>query len=52
MKPTLIRFDDTMLARLQRFADSRGISVARLVRMIVEDFFQRKEAEAREGPKN
>lgn len=45
MNDIKIRFEEDTLDRLRRFASSRDISVAHLVRLIVEDFFARKEAE-------
>lgn len=35
MKPTLIRFPLDMLARLQRQAELKGVSLAELVRIIL-----------------
>jgi hypothetical protein len=38
-----ISFEPEMLTRLRAEAEARGISVALLVRMIVDQFFQRKD---------
>lgn len=40
MKPTLLRFPVEMLTRLQAVADKNGVSLACVVRSIVEDWFK------------
>ncbi len=40
MKPTPIRFDPAMLARLQALAAQHQVSVACVVRSIVEQYFR------------
>jgi hypothetical protein len=43
LKPTIIRFDSVLLARLRATADRNGVSVAHLVRLIVAEWFESKD---------
>jgi len=40
MKATLIRFTPEMLSRLQSLAEQKGVSVACVVRSIIEQYFR------------
>lgn len=44
MKPVLIRFDLVMLTQLRVLADAEGVSVACIVRSIIEDWFKKRAA--------
>ncbi len=40
MKPTLIRLDPAMLARLQSLAEQHQVSIACIIRSIIDQYFR------------
>jgi hypothetical protein len=42
MKPTIIRFEPAALTRLQRQAELKGVSLAELVRVVMDNWIDGK----------
>jgi hypothetical protein len=49
MKPFLLHMPPELLDRLKRTADRNQVSVAHLVRLIVSEWFESKDAKQSEG---